>query len=184
MIEDLNKAIRGYKTKWDALLEERNDKSFFHALKPTAVAWKTADRVEYDKILAELHETSDIVVENWWDGRWIAMLHLREFKLAEDIEVVKLMQRRPSSSDATGIDHIDFYSPKVVNANGILSHEPQLKWSHETGGLTKWISIWFANTEAKLRTHTIIDSCTRDLSATNERIKSKGGKRDSNLSDR
>ena len=114
---------------------------------------------------------SDIAVENWWDGRWIAMLHLRDIKLAEGIEVVKLMQRRPSSTDKTGIDHIDFYSPKVLNADGILRHEPRLNWSHEVGGLTKWISIWFAHTEAKLRTHTVVDSCMRDLSAINDRIK-------------
>lgn len=68
-------------------------------------------------------------------------------------------------------DHIDFYSPEVANADQILGEEANLRWSHETGGLTTWISVWFANTEAKLRTHTIIDSCIRDLLAANERIK-------------
>lgn len=105
MLEKLNAAIMGYKAKWEALIGARKHRQFFTTLHPTAVAWKTADRAEYDKILAELHELSDIVVENWWDGRWIAMLHLRDTKLAEGIEVVKLMQRRPGSADATGRPH-------------------------------------------------------------------------------
>ena len=173
MIDDLNKAINEYSIKWNTLLEERKNPSFFRALKPTAVAWKALDKAEYKKMLAELREMSDILVENWWDGRWIAMLHLRDIKLAGGIEVVKLMQRRPDSSDAVGIDHIDFYGPAVANANKVLKNEPNLAWTHEVGGLTKWISVWFSNTEAKLRTHTIIDSCIRDLSAVNEHLRTK-----------
>ncbi|HSX07737.1 MAG TPA: hypothetical protein VLG11_02490 [Candidatus Saccharimonadales bacterium] len=171
MVEELNDAIANYNTKWKALVEIRRNRRFFAELHPTAVAWKTVDRVEYDKIFAELHELSDVVVESWWDGRWIAMLHLREIKLNNGIEVVKLMQRRPNSKDATGIDHIDFYHPEVAGAEGILLNEPNLKWSHEAGGQAKWISVWFAGTEAKLRTHTIIDSCIRDLAAANDHIK-------------
>jgi hypothetical protein len=172
MIEELNAAVTDYRVKWEALIETREDRQFFTSLQPTAIAWKTVDRTEYDKIIAELRELSDIVVENWWDGRWIALLHLRNTKLTTGIEIVKLMQRRPNSTDTTGVDHIDFYSPQVANADDILTREKGLNWSHETGGLTQWISVWFAGTEAKLRTHTIIDSCTRDLSAINNRIKS------------
>jgi hypothetical protein len=170
MIEDLNTALADYKEKWQGLVEARTNKQFFIALRPTAVAWKTVDRAQYDKILAELHELSDIVVENWWDGRWIAMVHLRDIKLAEGIETIKLMQRRPNSKDATGIDHVDFYSPHVANVEEVLEHEPNLNWSHEVGGSVEWASVWFAETEAKLRTHTIIDSCMRDLAAVNKRI--------------
>lgn len=173
MIEELNDAITDYNAKWKSLVEMRRDRQFFADLHPTAVAWKTVDRTEYDKIFAELHELADLVTENWWDGRWIAMVHLREIKLTSDIEVVKLMQRRPNSKDATGIDHVDFYHPNVAKADDILIGEPNLNWSHETGGLTKWTSVWFAGTEAKLRTHTIIDSCIRDLTAANERIKKR-----------
>lgn len=174
MIEKLNAAIAEYAIKWRALIEARDDRQFFLKLHPTAVAWKVFDRAEYNKILAELHELSDIVVENWWDERWIAMVYLRDIRLNEGIEIVKLMQRRPNSSDATGIDHIDFYSSKkVTGTDEVLMQEPDLNWSHEVGGLTKWISVWFGGTEAKLRTHTIIDSCTRDLAAINEDLKTK-----------
>lgn len=170
MIETLNAAMAQYWTAWSTLIAERSDREFFEALYPTAVAWKTEDEAEYRRLLDDLRGFCDIVVENRWDDRWIAMVHLKDAKLTQDVEVVKLMQRRPGSTDSVGLDHIDFYSPNVVHADQMLAKETDLVWTHETGGPCKWISVWFADTEAKLRTHTVIDSCIRDLSAYNEHI--------------
>jgi hypothetical protein len=173
MIGTLNDAIAQYQAEWAALIAKRTNRRFFEELCLTAIAWKTADRAEYSRILVELHDLCDIVVENNWDDRWIAMLHLKDITLANGIEIIKLMQRRPGSTDSVGLDHIDFYSSRVAQADQILKEETGLHWTHETGGPCKWISLWFADTEAKLRTHTVVDSCIRDLNSSNDRIKTK-----------
>lgn len=170
MIDKLNEAIDEYYEKWDVLVHERTNREFFSSLQPTAVAWKVAGPLEYETIVSELRMHSDIVIENWWDNRWIAMLHLQNRKLAAEIEVVKLMQRRPRSTDAVGLDHLDFYSEQVEQADELLQNEKSLRWTHEQAGQCSWTSVWFGGTEAKLRTHTILDSCIRDLKAQNEHI--------------
>jgi len=104
--------------------------------------------------------------------RWIAKMHLKDTELMGGIEIIKLMQRRPDSTDAVGLDHIDWYSADVAQADDVLSTEPNLKYTHETNGAS-WISLWFDGTEAKLRTDTVVDSCIRELKEVNERVLGK-----------
>ncbi len=169
MIDDLNKAIEAYHQKWHKLVDGRTNKLFFCDYQPTAVGWKTADRAEYDRLFAELHDLCDIIVDVYMDGRWIAKMHLKE-PLDSGIQIVKLMQRRPNSTDAVGLDHIDWYSPRTfTDGEAILKKEPDLKWTNEENG-AKWISIWFDGTEAKLRDDTVIDSCIRELKVAKQQV--------------
>lgn len=169
MIEYLNRAINEYLNKWQELVAQRTDVEFFKELQPTAVAWKVPGRAEHDQLCAELRDKSDLVISSWMDERWITKLHLKGVKLESGIEVVKIMQRRPNSTDALGLDHVDFYSPGVAQADVVLKQEPDLKWNHETSGAS-WISIWFGDDEAKLRTDTVLDSYIRDLREKRNRI--------------
>lgn len=171
MIDELNRAIETYHQKWHTLIDKRANKDFFCNLKPTAVAWKTTDRAEYDKLFAELHDLCDVIVDVEMDDRWIAKMHLKNTELTGGIEVIKLMQRRPGSTDAVGLDHVDWLwdGPSVDDLDAILEKEPNLKWNHETNG-AHWVSLWFAGTEAKLRTDTVVDSCMRELKAINKRL--------------
>jgi len=174
MIDELNKAIEEYQVKWDKLIEERSDKAFFQALKPTAVGWKVVNRAEYDQMCAELHDQTDQIIETWMNGRWIAKLHLKDAKLSNGIEIIKIMQRRSSSADAVGLDHLDFYSPNVVNGEEILTKEPGLKWTRENNDVIEgydWLSIWFDGTEAKLKSDTVIDIIIAELDILNKRLK-------------
>ncbi|SRR6266702_1390778 len=174
MIDELNEALEQYHAKWHKLVSGRRNKTFFEGLMPTAVGWKTADRAEYDRLCAELHDQSDHIAETWMNGRWIAKFHLRDVKLAGDIEIVKIMQRRPGSSDAVGIDHVDFYSTEVAGAERILQDEPDLKWTNESNDVIAgygWISIWFDNTEAKLKRDTVLDIVSAELQQLSDKIK-------------
>ena len=176
MIDELNKAIEDYTNKWRKLVAGRGDKAFFETLKPTALGWKVADRAEYTKLCAGLHDQTDMIVEKWMNGRWIAKLHLRNTNLNCGIEIIKVMERRPGSTDALGLDHLDFYSPEVSRAEEIIQKELGLKWSWETNDAHsdyKWISLWFDNTEAKLKADTVIDIIKEELEEINEHIKTK-----------
>ncbi|HSX07643.1 MAG TPA: hypothetical protein VLG11_02010 [Candidatus Saccharimonadales bacterium] len=179
MIDELNTALGDYRKKWQALIKTRQNKQFFEGLKPTAIGWKTTDRAEYDRLCAELHDLAGHIVETWMNGRWTAKFHLRDSKLTgfgSDIEIIKIMQRRPGSTDAVGLDHVDFYSEEVADAEQILQDEPDLKWTNETNDIIAgygWISLWFNGTEAKLKSDTVLDIIRAELQEVSDKIKSK-----------
>src|SRR6266540_4685412 len=136
MIDELQTALTEFHAKWHTLVAARKDTSFFEALKPTAIAWKTTDRAEYDKLYAELHDQADQIIETWMNERWVAKFHLRDRQLQGGIEIVKLMQRRPGSTDAVGFDHVDFFSTQDRAAmQAVLQQEPDLKWNVESNSI-------------------------------------------------
>ncbi len=173
MIDELNKALQTYQQSWQKLIDTRTNRAFFEGLKPVAVGWKTVDRTEYNKLLAELHDQSETIVEKWMNGRWIAKVHLKDAKLANGCELIKLMERRPGSTDATGLDHVDFYSPEIAGAEPLLKQETDLKWTWESNDVIEgfdWISVWFEGTEAKLKSDTVLDIVQAELKQLNEHI--------------
>lgn len=175
MVDECDSAIDAYMTKWDALVAKRQNKAFFTGLRPVAIGWKVADRATYDRISAELHDLSDKVVDVWMNDRWIAKFHLKDQKLHSGIEIIKLMLRRPGSSDPVGLDHIDYCNPEATTEHTaqILQQEPDLKWSKEENDVLddyNWISIWFDGTEAKLKATTVIDNIIEELHQLNEHI--------------
>jgi hypothetical protein len=170
MIDEFNEAIEKYQTKWQALIKGREDKELFERAQPNAIGWKTSDVAEFDQRFAELRERCEQVHLVWLNERWIATMILRDTSLAWGIQIIKLMQRRPGSTDEVGLDHIDFYAPDFSNAATMQAKEPDLKWSDEVNGVCKWTSLWFDNTEAKLRRESVIDVCIAEMNAVNKKI--------------
>jgi len=162
MFDELNNAIDSYQAKWEALCTGRKDAAFFRALRPTAIGWKVADRAEYDKLFALWHDACDQITEVWLNGRYIAKMHLRE-ELHSGITIVKLMERRPNSTDAVGLDHLDFYAADPVTTPAMQAKEPDLKFSEEANGVCRWTSLWFDGTEAKLRNDTVLSVIVIEL---------------------
>jgi hypothetical protein len=173
MFDDVNQAIETYQSKWQALVAERKNKEFFERLKPTAIGWKVAGQAEYDRLFNQWREACDQIHIAWLNNRWLAAMHLRSEKLGSGIEIIKLMQRRPGSSDALGLDHMDFLDMEETNTKAILQEE-NIKWTEEENGMCTWTSLWFAGTEAKLRPHTVFDVAVAELQEISKRI--RGGK--------
>ena len=172
MIDELNAAVETYYAQWRELVAARQDKTFFQALKLSSVGWKTEDIVDFNQRFAQLRDHCDQIHLAWVNERWLATLHLRDKPLAHGISLVKLMQRRPGSSDAVGLDHLDFLVPKDRDAKAALAGESGLKWSEEHNGKhSKWLSIWFASTEAKLRSDTVIDVCIAEFNEVNQAVR-------------
>jgi hypothetical protein len=167
MVDEYTTAVAAYLQKWQALAASRKNTEFFAGLQPTALGWKTTDRAEYTSRVAALHDTADQIVETWMNGRWVAKLHLKDVRLAGGIEIIKIMERRPDSTDATGLDHLDFYAPTELAWNEeVLRAEPSLKWSKETNDIIDgydWLSIWFDGTEAKIKHDTVLDIIAKEL---------------------
>jgi hypothetical protein len=173
MIDEIQTALTAYEDRWQTFVDGRTDKQFFGQLRMTAVGWKVADREAYDKAVAELHDQASHIVETWMNGRWIAKVLLRDRSFANGVTIIKIMQRRPGSDDALGLDHADFYSPAVSECEPILEAEKDVNWSHESNDIIEgygWISIWFDNTEAKLKSDTVLDIVMAELQQANKQI--------------
>jgi len=176
MIPELPDALESYNKKWQALIASRTDRAFFSGLKPVSIGWKVDTDEVYTTAYQALRPQCDKIVETWMNSRWIAKMHLKNTSLAGGIQIIKLMQRRPGADDALGLDHLDFYSPAVKDAETILSKEPGLQWTRETNDAIKgygWISVWFDSTEAKLKANTVLDIVIQELHDINTTITSE-----------
>ena len=176
MIDDLNTALGDYFSRWHDLCRGRKDTLFFDNLKPVALGWKVQNRDEYDRILTELHDKADKIIETWMNERWIAKVHLKDEKLTGNIELVKIMLRRPGSTDAVGLDHLDFYAPEFSRAEQVLQAETDLRWSWESNDVIEgydWLSVWFDHTEAKIKSDTVLDIVAAELQDLSKRITGK-----------
>jgi hypothetical protein len=164
MLEELKVGLGEYQAKWQTFIEAHKDITLFAELKPTAVAWKTEDLTDFIARFDELQAVCDQVHLGWVNERWLATMHLKDTSLPQGLTLVKLMQRRPGSSDATGLDHLDFLLPEAMDVKATLQDRPDVKWTEEfNGDKCKWISIWFDGTEAKLRSDTVLQVCADDM---------------------
>jgi hypothetical protein len=173
MIDELNGAIETYRATWQSLVDARANKQFFENLRPIAVTLKVADETKFDRQFLELKKHCDQMHAGRLDERWLGMGHLRDQKLTWDISVVKIYQRRPNSTDALGLDHVDFLLPEGVDVEAILQAENDLNWSEEHGDYAEWISIWFeGGPEAKLRApgKTTLDAIISELAAVRDTV--------------
>jgi hypothetical protein len=163
LFDELCHAMEHYHDQWHAFVKTRDDQTFFEALKPTAVAWKVFDRAELDRCVADLQDMCDQIHYGWVNERWLVTMHLRDEVLSGNVQLIKLMERRPSSKDPVGLDHVDFLVQKD-GAKTVVSKEPNLKWSEGSNGThCQWLSLWFDATEAKLRTDTVLQVCADEL---------------------
>lgn len=171
MLEEVDKATAAYFKKWALLIESRANKDFFGSLKPTSIGWKTTDINEFNDVFLELRDQCDQIHLGWVNERWLASLHLKETSLPGGIQIIKLMQRRPNSTDPIGLDHLDFYAKSEEEIKQVLASEPDLDATEESNNpLCHWHSIRFDGTEAKLRADTVFDVCIAELRQANGRI--------------
>ncbi len=171
MFDEINNAFGGYMGKWQGFVAQRQNKDLFDRLKPTAVGWKVADLAEHDRVVNELRGACDQVVAVWMNDRWITKLHLKDSQLNGGVEIIKILQLRPGSTDAVGLDHVDFMDMEETNTRAILEEEGVKFTDEENGPHCTWTSIWFDNTEAKLRRGTVLDVIISELDETNNKIR-------------
>lgn len=171
MINEVKGALSIYRQKWQLLTDDLKQTKKFQALSPIAVGWKVEDKTEFDLRLNALQPLCDQIHLAWLNERWLATLHLKS-STELGVPIIKLMQRRPGSTDAVGLDHLDFlFAGSESELKKLVQVEPTLTWSEEQNNPhCKWISIWFADTEAKLRTSTVLDVCIAELKEVNQTI--------------
>jgi hypothetical protein len=165
MIDEIQTAIHQYQSAWQTFLGGLTDGAWLADCPMVAIGWKADDLTDFDAAFMTLRDMSDQVHMGWVNQRWLATFHLRQSRLSPDIRVIKLMQRRPGSTDEIGLDNIDFLLPQDIDAQALLTAEgPDVHWSAESNGEhARWLSVWFDGNEAKLRTTTVLDVCISEL---------------------
>jgi hypothetical protein len=170
LFDELCNGMETFHDKWHAFINARENKAFFESLRPTAVAWKVFDRAELDRCVANIRGMCDQIHYGWANERWLVSLHLKDDVLSGNVSIVKLMERRPGSTDPVGFDHVDFILAEG-DVKTILAKEKDLKWTEERNGEhCKWLSLWFYGTEAKLRTDTVLQVCADEMLDVQKRV--------------
>ena len=163
MVDELREKVITYLDAWAEVTEQRHNKEFFEKLQPTAVGWKVTNRAELMDAFNELRDACDQIHFGWVNERWLVTMHFKELLLPGNIAVLKLMERRPGSTDPVGLDHVDFYAGGA-QVKAALSDETDLRYNEEKNGEhCKWISVWFEQGEAKIRNDTVLKVCADEM---------------------
>jgi len=169
-MEEFSTRTQAFLDGWQQFAQARTNADYFANLKPTAIGWKYTDRDEVMQHFAEIRDLCEQVHFGWINERWVICMYLKDATLPGDIKVIKLMERRPGSTDAVGLDHVDFYDA-TDTAKQHAEQEPDIKWTEESNGAhCKWISIWTDAGEAKLRTDTVLNVCAKEMLEYEQRI--------------
>ena len=166
-ISDLGIRAEQYWQKWENFRKQHDLKEF----KPSTVAFKSQDIANFNQILGLLLD-QDLVNQchiGFVDKRYIASIVLHK-PLFKDIYIIKLMQRRPNSTDPVGLDHMDFYVDRLNDIEDYFKSKDLAKWDYETNESHKWISLRFDNTEAKFVDHLVLDVCVMELRNVSSKI--------------
>ncbi len=170
MVDELQQRTQTFLDKWQKFAEARSDSAYFTSLKPTAVGWKCTDRDELMRYFAEVRDLCEQIHFGWVNERWIISAYLKDSTLPAGIKIVKLMERRPGSTDLVGLDHVDFYS-LTDDVKRHMEQETGIKWTEEFNGEhCKWISVWTDAGEAKLRNDTVLKVCAEEMLEYEQRI--------------
>ena len=170
-MEDIKKALDTYLAAWQAW-HKTNDVGF-GKLRPTQVGWKVADEAMLGSLVdAFLPHTTQAHIGTV-DNRKIAVLLLSP--PVSRVPLLQIMQRRPDSTDALGLDHVAFYCPEIASLEAKLKTS-RLDWEHQRNPGHAWISVWFEDAdgrrqEAKFFDHTSFDIGAIELQEASDIIK-------------
>lgn len=135
---------------------------------PSTIAWKVTDIDEYGDALADFLKNNLIAQCHigYVDKRYIASIVFKQ-PIYKNTYILKLMQRRPGSTDAVGLDHADFPVDDLtdfeIELTKKLANQKALKWSYESNEVHRWISVWFDGSEAKFVDHIVLDVGVKEL---------------------
>jgi hypothetical protein len=158
-LDKINSSLKTYFKEWDSYIKDLD----YLNLTPTSVGWKVKDIQKFNKILSSSLDSKLTIQSHIGlvDHRYIASIVLSK-PFYKNISVLKLMQRRPGSTDPVGLDHVDFYSNKLKSIETELN-KTDIKWEFQSNEAHKWISLFFNDNEAKFFDHTVIDVAVSEL---------------------
>lgn len=166
-LDDIQKAAKVYFEKFDSYTKQYD----LTKLQPATIGWKVTNIDEYCDTLSGFLKENLVVQTHigFVDKRYIAAIVFKK-PIYQDIRILKLMQRRPGSTDRIGLDHADFYIDDLSKFEAELNKIKLPKWSYESNEMHRWISLWFKDTEAKFVDHLVLDVGVKELQDATKQI--------------
>ena len=161
--QSLTVALTEYHAAWNAFRVIHHLDILERLAVPTTIGWKVADaKTLYANLaaLATVTEQAHIGVVN---QRLIASVLLNDD--FESMRIIKLLQRRPQSSDRLGLDHIDYLVTDMLKIHMVLK-EAGAHVNLENNDMHEWLSLRFGGKlefEAKFVDHLVLDVAIREL---------------------
>ncbi|HSW36840.1 MAG TPA: hypothetical protein VLG37_00535 [Candidatus Saccharimonadales bacterium] len=160
----LEQALEEYHVAWHAFLNEFNLSKLGQAFKPTTLSWKVADRKALFENLASLGGQTEQVHIGTVDNRFIASIVLKDSDV-HGMKIIKILERRPGSSDPLGLDSIDYLVEDIDAAFHKLK-AAKAHIEHQTNAMHDWLSLRFGQNnqyEAKLTDHLVLEVAIKEL---------------------
>jgi hypothetical protein len=159
-IDDINRSAKAYFTKLNTFVNQYN----LTPRVPSTIAWKVTDINAFCDDLSGFlsHKQISQCHIGFVDKRYIASIVFKQ-PIYQNIHILKLMQRRPQSTDPIGLDHADFIVDNFSEFVAELTKQKVPEWSLESNEIHGWISVWFNNTEAKYVDHIVLDVGVKEL---------------------
>lgn len=173
--EALSASLDKYFAKWDEYVARMGLYAIAEKMKPVAVGWKVADRMDYRRTLGILENYSQQLHTITINKRKYGTVVLEE-PLIRGISIIKLIERRPGSRDALGLDHVDFYLPLIEGIAEMLERG-EANWRRQGSETYKRLSVRFGPEslyEAKIIDHTILEICADELEGASKKMLHRG----------
>lgn len=174
--EALSASLDKYFSKWDEYVARMGIYGIAEKMRPTAVAWKVADRADYRRAISVLDpyalQMHSVVVGD----RKIATAVLSKPQ-ARGISVIKVIERRKGARDAVGLDHVDFYLPMLDGLAEMLERG-EANWRRQGNDKYERLSVRFGPEslfEAKIMDHTVLDIAAEELKYASKRMLNPSG---------
>jgi hypothetical protein len=160
MLKDIRVEAGKYYLKFESFIK----KNRLANLEPVTIGWKVQDIDEYNETISKFLK-NDLVEQchiGFVDSRYIASIVFKK-PIFKNVYILKLMQRRPNSTDPVGLDHMDLPVNSLEEMEKELENHNVSDWEYESNESHKWISVKFGGTEAKFVDHIVLDVCVKEL---------------------
>lgn len=166
---EIQSALAAHNKAWH---EIKTEKELRTVGTPTTLSIKVVDK----RTLFEMLEENASCIEQTHIGtvndRYIASAALIE--PYEDLPILKVLERRPASSDPTGLDSVDYLVEDIEATfrELIAAGLPVVK---ESNDVHAWLSLRFGpedRFEAKFTDHVVLEVAVKELKMTIEKLRS------------
>jgi len=152
--QSLEESLRKYDAAWQRLNLKID-------AKPTTISWKVASTADLFKNLEGISDNTEQVHIGTVNNRFIASVAL--LKPVHGMYIIKILERRPGSSDPLGLDSIDYLVDDINETYKLIK---DLGTDKEDNEVHEWLSLRFGENkefEAKITDHLVLAVAIKEL---------------------
>lgn len=169
-VEPVVKALKEYDKAWKAFLVVYHAEPIGTMARPTTLSWKVADKAELFTCLEDNAAHIEQVHIGTVNDRYIASAALKQ--PFEGLPILKILERRPGSTDPLGLDSID-YLIKDKEKVFTLLEQAGAAIERQHNDVHDWLSLRFGDRkqyEAKFTDHLVLEVAIKELNISVENL--------------